>query len=250
MTFGGLQSVDLTWNPVPGAESYNIYRTTVSGAFANSLIGSTTGTFFQDLGNAAASGTAPPTDSFAPLKLLKAAIADGGTLEPLTTYFYAVSSIGPNGESTINAYQSVTTSTGALGGLKVNLTWTAENDVTGYRIYRSTRPITQANLSNDLIAILTSGAAASYADSGATFQVQGTTTAASAVITNVASTSQLTAGMSVTGANLTGGPYYILSVNSATQITLNTGTGITAGTGASPSTAQPSIRRRHKRNSA
>src|ERR1019366_8708522 len=172
-------------NPVQGATGYNIYRTTVSGSYTNSKIASTAGTSYQDAG-AATTSFAPPSDSFAPPALLTNTIAAGGALAPLTTYYYAVSSTGPTSESTINAYQSITTSTAALGSLKVNLAWTVENNATGYRIYRSTTPITQANLSNDLIAVITAGTTAAFADSGTTFTLQGTTSINTAVLSNLA----------------------------------------------------------------
>ena len=113
--------------------------------------------------------------------------------------------------------------------LRVNLTWTADSQATGYRIYRSTSPITQASLSNDLIAVITAGTASSYSDGGDDFTVQGTTATASPVISNLASTSLLAPGMSVTGTNIPAGAY-ILSVDSATQITLSAAA-IGAGTG-------------------
>lgn len=57
----------------------------------------------------------------------------------------------------------------------------------------------------------------------------GTTTAASAVITGIPSTSGLTSGMQAIGGALPGGSV-ILTVDSATQVTLTSGTGVTAAT--------------------
>ena len=225
-------TINLAWNPVLGATSYNIYRTQTSGDYADALLASTTNTAYADNGSVATLGDfTPPTDTFAPPSLLAAALGVGGTLEPATSYYYAVTSVGPNGESIINTYSKVTTGIAAVGELKVALTWTPEDSATGYNIYRSTLPINQSDLSNDRIAHVNGGTATGYTDSGATLGVQGTMAAASAVITAMPSTILLAPGMSVTGTNLTGGPYYIVSVNSATSITLNTGTGVTAGTG-------------------
>lgn len=59
--------------------------------------------------------------------------------------------------------------------------------------------------------------------------LNGTTTAASAIITGLASTANLAVGMGVFGATIPGSAT-IASIDSATQVTLNTGVGVTAGT--------------------
>lgn len=220
-------TIDLAWNPVQGATSYNIYRSTVSGAFVDDLLASTTNTSYVDNGSVALQTFSPPTEAFGPPSLLTATADAGGALAPATTYYYAVASIGPAGVSVINAYPAVTTSSAAVGDLKVDLTWTPQAGVTGYDIYRSTTPIDQANLSNDLIAEVNGGTSSGYTDTGATLSVQGTTTNASAVISDLASTNLLAPGMAVTGTNIPTGAF-IVSVNSATQITISasaTGTG-------------------------
>ncbi len=223
-------TINLAWNPVLGATSYNVYRSVTSGDYTDSLLANTTATAYTDDGSIALSNVTPPTDAFAMPSLLTAALGAGGSLEPATSYYYAVSAIGANGESVINTYPKVTTSSAALGELKVALTWTSEDSATGYNIYRSTLPINQSDLSNDLIAHVNGGTATGYTDSGATLSLQGTAAAASATITDVASAYLLAPGMSVSGATLTGGPYYIVSVNNTlNSITLNSGTGVTAG---------------------
>lgn len=62
--------------------------------------------------------------------------------------------------------------------------------------------------------------------------LNGTTTAGSAVITGLSSTAGLTVGMQAWGATLNNsGTYYtIASIDSATQVTLTSGTGVIAGT--------------------
>ncbi|HEV3341569.1 MAG TPA: hypothetical protein VG125_14480, partial [Pirellulales bacterium] len=80
---------------------------------------------------------------------------------------------------------------------------------------------------------------------GATFGtptvLTGVTTAGSDVITGLASTSSLAVGATVTGTNLTGGPYVIASILSPTSIALNTGTGVTAAASASLSFSTLSV---------
>jgi microcystin-dependent protein len=59
--------------------------------------------------------------------------------------------------------------------------------------------------------------------------LNGTTTAGSAVVTGLSSTANLAVGMGVFGATMPGSAV-IASIDSATQVTLNTGVGVTAGT--------------------
>ena len=62
-----------------------------------------------------------------------------------------------------------------------------------------------------------------------TFVSNGTTTNASAVVTGLSSTAGLAVGMRAFGSTLPAG-VTIASIDSATQVTLSTGTGVTAGT--------------------
>jgi microcystin-dependent protein len=59
--------------------------------------------------------------------------------------------------------------------------------------------------------------------------LSGTTTASSAVVTGLSSTTALSIGMLAIGANIPAGAT-IASIDSATQVTLSTGTGVLAGT--------------------
>jgi microcystin-dependent protein len=59
--------------------------------------------------------------------------------------------------------------------------------------------------------------------------LNGTTTAASAVITGLSSTANLAVGMGVYGATIPASAT-VASIDSATQVTLSTGVGVTAGT--------------------
>lgn len=65
-----------------------------------------------------------------------------------------------------------------------------------------------------------------------TVVLNGTTTAGSAVITGLSSTAGLSVGMSVIGSTIPAGRT-IASIDSATQVTLNSGTSVTAGTATS-----------------
>ena len=69
----------------------------------------------------------------------------------------------------------------------------------------------------------------------------GVTSAGNSTITGLASTSNLVVGMVVTGTDLTGGPYTIASIPSATSITLNSGSGIHGDSSATLTFAPPAL---------
>ena len=102
-------SVNLSWNTVADATSYNVYRD-------GSLIASSTSNAFTDT-----------------------ALADG-------TYFYEVSAVDDAGESTSKASVTATVNnvppsaptnlSAAVNGSNVNLSWDEVNDATGYKVYR------------------------------------------------------------------------------------------------------------------
>ena len=102
-------NVNLTWNTVDDATSYNVYRD-------SSLIASPTTNAFTDT-----------------------ALADG-------TYLYEVSAVDDAGESTSKASVSATVNneppaaptnlTAAANGSNVNLSWNTVNDATSYNVYR------------------------------------------------------------------------------------------------------------------
>ena len=102
-------NVNLTWNTVDDATSYNVYRD-------SSLLESTTTNTFTDT-----------------------TLADG-------TYLYEVSAVDDAGESTSKASVSATVNneppsaptnlTATVNGSNVNLTWDAVADATSYNVYR------------------------------------------------------------------------------------------------------------------
>jgi hypothetical protein len=73
-------SVTITWNPTPGATSYNIYRSTTSGGEGNTPYVTTTSTSYTDL-----------------------------NLSPTPVYFYEVSAVNSGGESPRTAEDSTKT---------------------------------------------------------------------------------------------------------------------------------------------
>jgi len=110
---GGL--VSLSWTASPGAQSYNVKRSTVSGGPYTTLLDGVLGTTFSD--TTAATGA---------------------------TYYYVVSAVGAGGESG-NSPQAVVqtvappTGLGAVpGNAGVALSWTASSGATSYTVKRST----------------------------------------------------------------------------------------------------------------
>jgi hypothetical protein len=118
----GVNSVGLTWSAVSGATGYNVYRGTASGDLSTKtkVMSSTPSIAFNDSG-----------------------LTNG------TTYYYQVTAINANGESSgsseVSAVPSATLpplaptnlSATAASGL-VGLTWSAVSGATGYNVYRGT----------------------------------------------------------------------------------------------------------------
>jgi fibronectin type 3 domain-containing protein len=114
---GGNATVALSWSAVAGATSYNIYRSTSSGAEV--LVASNVS-----------------TNSF----------TDSG-LTNGTTYFYQVTAVNSGGESARSAEVSgrpqappaaPTNLAATAGNAQVTLSWTASAGATSYKVYRST----------------------------------------------------------------------------------------------------------------
>jgi fibronectin type 3 domain-containing protein len=113
--------MNLTWNPVAGATSYNIYRGTAPGGEAATPVGTSTSDSYTDTG-----------------------VTDG------TGYYYTVAAVNAGGTGPKSAETNsvpsalvvtppvpfgmvVTTASG-----QINLQWTYEENATSYKIYRST----------------------------------------------------------------------------------------------------------------
>lgn len=117
---GGNAQVSLTWNASSGADTYNVYRATVSGGPYSPLVSGLTQTAHLDT-----------------------------TVTNGTTYFYVVSALNEGGESGRSAQASATplapsvpaapTGVSAVPGKKrVTLSWNASPGATSYRVKRST----------------------------------------------------------------------------------------------------------------
>jgi hypothetical protein len=104
---------------------------------------------------------------------LGAALAAGGALAA-NTYYYKITSINANGETTPSGEVNATT---AGGNLSIKLTWTANPPATGYKVYRGT----VTNTENVLVATINSGTAVQFTDDGASL-----TTPSSPPVSNTA----------------------------------------------------------------
>ncbi|OYV72164.1 MAG: hypothetical protein B7Z74_05985, partial [Deltaproteobacteria bacterium 21-66-5] len=144
---GANNEVTVSWDAVPGAAGYNIYRTTAvtgtppvpnfapgSGAVLAGVVKSGTTSSFTDVGGGSVSS--PPTAAILPATTLSAPTTSstGGSLAT-GTYFYEIAVLTANGETKASNEQSIPV-TGPTG--EVTLTWTAVPGATGYKIYRGT----------------------------------------------------------------------------------------------------------------
>ncbi len=113
----GSGGVNISWQLVSGATSYNVYRSTVSGALSTKSI----------IGNVRSSS------------YLDATAVTG------TTYYYQITSVDSNGESAPSAEMTVTAGppvpgpvtglTVTAGDAKATLSWSAVSGATSYNIY-------------------------------------------------------------------------------------------------------------------
>ena len=145
--FNRSNRVDVQWNPVAGATSYNVYRSTTAGGegtvpYATGVTsGNSYGPYYQDYGVTAN-----------------------------TTYYYTVTAVNGGAESAQSGEVSATvgaavlpppTLTASAAAAQVNLTWNAVSGATSYDLYRST--------DNSTWRVLATGVTATtYADSAVT----------------------------------------------------------------------------------
>jgi fibronectin type 3 domain-containing protein len=108
-------SVMVSWQPVPGASSYQVYRSTTPSS-GYSAVGTAT--------------TSPYTD----------------TLTPAGTYYYKISAVNSNGTSTQSVPSSAITTTvpaapgtvsAGATGKEITISWSSVSGASSYEIYRS-----------------------------------------------------------------------------------------------------------------
>lgn len=114
---GGVGTITLTWSASAGASGYSVKRATTSG------------------------GPYAPLGSTSALSYIDSAVTGG------TVYFYAVSSLAPDGESGLSLPASATTVVApgtpvnvvaTAGNAQASLSWSASAGATGYRVKRAT----------------------------------------------------------------------------------------------------------------
>jgi len=164
----GNAQVSLTWTTSSGATSYNIYRSTTSGA-ETLLASGVSSTSYTD-----------------------SSVSNG------TTYYYKVAALNAGGTSPLSSEVSATPQvpapaaptnlTATAGNAQVSLTWTASSGATSYNVYRST-----SSGAETLLASAVSGT--SYSDSSVT---NGTTYYYKVAAVNAGGTSPLSSEVSAT----------------------------------------------------
>lgn len=115
--------------------------------------------------------------------------------------------------------QAVSRTTYAALFANIGTTWGAGDGSTTFNVpdFRGRTPFGKDDMGGTAAGILN-------------VTLTGTTTAGSAVITGLSSTAGLAVGMAAIGSTIPAGRT-IASIDSATQVTLNSGTSVTAGTG-------------------
>ncbi|MGO8672196.1 MAG: choice-of-anchor tandem repeat GloVer-containing protein, partial [Capsulimonadaceae bacterium] len=113
---GGNAQVSLSWTASTGATSYNVYRSTASGAETSTAVGTSTSTMYTDTG-----------------------LTNGAR------YFYKVTAVNAGGTSAPSGEASTTLVPNAPAGVsatagnaQVELSWTSTYAATSYAIYRGT----------------------------------------------------------------------------------------------------------------
>ena len=113
-------TANLTWTPVTGATTYNLYRSTTAGG----------------------EGTTPFLTG---LPASPAAYADTG-LAISANYYYKIAAVGPGGQSGqspeahAQTVPAPATATVHPGDTQLTVSWPALGAATGYKVYRSTAP--------------------------------------------------------------------------------------------------------------
>ncbi len=127
----GNAEATISWNAVSGANSYNLYWSTTSGVIGTKITGATS-------------------------PYVQAGLSNG------TTYYYVITAVNENGESSASAQVSAipmapppaapTAVTATAGNAQVTVSWNAVSGATSYNLYWSTTPgVTPAN-GNRIIA--------------------------------------------------------------------------------------------------
>ena len=159
-------SLTITWNPVSGATSYQLFRTnSYSGPFTD-LIYSGTGTTFTDTG-----------------------------LTSGNTYFYEIEATDSSGSSSLSTPASGTTiavtppstpsnlSVGGFAATSLTITWSSASGASSYQLLRAT-------ISSGPFTQIFSGAGTTFTDTGLTtnttyyYEVQATNTAGSSPLSS------------------------------------------------------------------
>lgn len=137
---GSASSNALAWTQVLGATGYKVYRGTTAGGEGALIttIGSGATITYTDTGTAGSAGTPSVLNNaaiLAPTGLGVTPSASGGTL-PIGTYYWTVTGLTANGETTSSNEVTGTTTTAVSSAA---LTWSTDaGALGGYRIYRGT----------------------------------------------------------------------------------------------------------------
>ncbi len=130
---GGTNQVTVTWNNVPGATTYNLYRSLSSGTETSLRVG------------------IPPTP---PVSTGTTSYTDTSSINDQSGYYYEVTAVGPGGESAKSSEascQGIDSPSGVTlhaGDSQVSLSWATAAGAVTYNVYRGTATGTETLLAS------------------------------------------------------------------------------------------------------
>ncbi|MBB6678892.1 fibronectin type III domain-containing protein [Cohnella lubricantis] len=136
-------AISLSWDPVEGAASYNIYRSTASGS-GYAFVANSASTSFTD------TGLSSDTSYYYRIAFLYGGLTESQWSAELSARTDAAPPAAPMGLTAV-----------AVNSSTVRLTWSAADKATGYRVYR-------APASSDVFGKVYEGTALSFLDTGLT----------------------------------------------------------------------------------
>lgn len=148
----GFFAPQISWSPVAGASGYRVYRKTdptssynVSPYSSPSLVCAISNPSVTTcLDTLATPAPGAPHLKFLPTPTSVTVSASGGAL-PDGVYYYAITAVDYWGFETTRGTQAAATVSAGTGTAAVTITWGANGEATGFRVYRST----QSGIFND-----------------------------------------------------------------------------------------------------
>jgi len=151
-TTSSYKTINITWNSISGATNYKVYRGSSAGGETGYVQYANTVTSYNETNAALTSGSVPKSTSIVHLEEARPGMAaptlttntTSGNLASNTAYYYAVTALGPWGESAGLQASPITTSSSG-SHREVVVSWNAFPGATGYNVYRTTNTDAQTS---------------------------------------------------------------------------------------------------------